>query len=121
MKRIISICLLALPMSSSLLAAEIPKPDAEGFRTKVVPLLEKYCIDCHGADDPEANLSLHTIDADLVSGKHYETWRMIDEQIRFSDMPPKDENQPTTDERFMLCFLPGPRQPHHAPRPADLA
>ena len=102
MKRIISICLLALPMSSSLLAAEIPKPDAEGFRTKVVPLLEKYCIDCHGADDPEANLSLHTIDADLVSGKHYETWRMIDEQIRFSDMPPKDENQPTTDERQII-------------------
>ena len=88
-ERIIYILVLALPMGSSLSAAEVPKPDTEGFRTKVAPLLAKYCFDCHGAEDPEAELSLDAIDANLVSGEHYETWRMIDEQIKFRELDRK--------------------------------
>ncbi len=75
---------------------------AESFDKLVKPLLQKYCFDCHGADDPEANLSLHLIDGDLIGGEHYETWRMIEEQIRFRDMPPEDENQPAPEERRAL-------------------
>ena len=41
-------------------------------------------------DSLEGNFSLEAIDPSIVGGKSYETWRMIDEQIRFGDMPPEE-------------------------------
>ena len=98
--QIIAIGLVAIP--SSLLAAETPKPNTDGFQKTVVPLFRKYCVDCHGATDPEAKLSLTALKPNLFDGQNLETWRMIDEQIRYGDMPPKDADQLTTDERSMV-------------------
>ncbi|MDX1947299.1 MAG: DUF1549 domain-containing protein [Pirellulaceae bacterium] len=41
-------------------AVEIDKPAAEdaAFAREVLPILQRHCADCHGADDPEAALDL---------------------------------------------------------------
>ena len=84
------------------------KPDELGFRSSIRPLMAKYCVDCHGEQDPEGNLSLHAIDPDLFETGNLETWRMIYEQVRFSDMPPKDADQPSKSERLqMLSWIRG--------------
>ena len=86
---------------TSLAAAE-PTFDDEGFRDRIVPLLTSYCVDCHGEDSPEAGLSLDNIKPDLLDGASLETWRLIDEQIRYGDMPPEDADQPSPEERKTL-------------------
>jgi hypothetical protein len=100
MKKTMSSLILTLStMASALLAAETSQPDTDGFRQQVAPLFAKYCIDCHGPDDPEAKLSLNAVDANLLGGVDFETWRIIDERLRFGEMPPRDEDQPTPAER----------------------
>ena len=89
-------------VTASTTVADVPTADLSGFRETVAPLFTKYCLDCHGADSAEGGLSLQSIDPDLLGGQHFETWRMIDEQLRFGDMPPKDADQPTADERAAL-------------------
>ena len=101
MRTSIAICFLlstALPLP----AVELPKPDADGFQQRVLPLLTKYCGDCHNDDSLEGGLLLGDVDADLIGGESFETWRLIDEQIKFGDMPPEDADQPTDEERATI-------------------
>ena len=95
------ITLLALGVWSSAASAADPEgqADIEGFKQVVAPYLQKYCIDCHGVDEPRGKLSLHDIDPDLVNGSHMERWRMILEQVEFGLMPPKKEARPDAREQ----------------------
>jgi mono/diheme cytochrome c family protein len=91
-----------------LVAAEAPTPDLAGYTRQIAPLLARYCVDCHGADAPEAGLALHNIDPNLLGGKDFETWRIVDDQLHFGDMPPRDAPQPTAAERkTLLAWLRG--------------
>jgi hypothetical protein len=92
---------LLAPCGVSRSAATHP-PDIDGFRKSVAPLLAKYCTDCHGTDEPEAKLSLTDIDPNLLGGPDFETWRIIGDQLRFGEMPPKDADQPAAAERTVL-------------------
>lgn len=74
-----------------------PCQSAEPFAIK--PFFERYCIDCHGEKKQKGQLSLHEIPLDFKDGESLEHWRMIEEQIRFLDMPPEDERQPGKNER----------------------
>ncbi len=94
--------ILALIFCGGAYAEEIPRADLEGFRSRVAPLLTRYCGDCHGTNSQEAGLSLDNIDPDLLSGRQFETWRMIDEQIRFGEMPPEDTDQLATADKAAL-------------------
>lgn len=78
------------------------KPDIAGFRSGVAPLLERYCVDCHGPGFAEGGLALHDIDADLLVGEDFENWRLVEERIAFGEMPPADADQPTASERQAL-------------------
>ena len=91
-----------LSLASALVAVKIPSADAAEFKRDVMPLLKKYCITCHGTEEPAAKLSLSKVNPDMLKGNHLETWRMIEEQIRFKDMPPKAADQPSAEERATL-------------------
>lgn len=84
------------------LFAGTPEPDLVGYGKSVLPLFKTYCLDCHSGKKPDGKLSLTTINPDLLEGDNLETWRMIEEQLRFGDMPPKDVDQPTKAERAEL-------------------
>lgn len=47
--------------------AFVPARGAEDaqFQLQVLPILTKHCLDCHGADEPEADFSLSTLEAFL--------------------------------------------------------
>lgn len=105
--RQIAVGAIALLLSATVNAADY-QVDIDGFRKTVVPLFTKYCVDCHGSDSPEAGLALHDVQPEFIDGASLETWRLVDEQIRFNDMPPKDADQPTNVERkTMLTWLRG--------------
>jgi hypothetical protein len=78
------------------------------FTREVAPLLAKYCTGCHGADEPEGDLSLHTFAALQKGGAHGTLISpgKADESLLLqvltgkSDitMPPEDSEQPTDGE-----------------------
>ena len=100
--RLVAVLLATMLPRATLLAAEMPRADSATFKQQVAPLLESYCADCHGADDPEGKFSIETLDHDLLLGDGLEGWRLVDEQLRFKDMPPEDADQPSAAERATI-------------------
>ena len=72
--------------------------DEAGFRKTVVPFLERYCLDCHDNETQEGKLSLEDIRPTMTEGA-LETWRLVQEQLQFADMPPAKKQQPNPAER----------------------
>ena len=68
------------------------------FNTNVKPFLRTYCADCHGSADPEGDISLATLQGAMQEGEA-KTWEKVYEQLTLSQMPPEDENQPSSAER----------------------
>ncbi|EAQ81728.1 DUF1588 domain-containing protein [Blastopirellula marina] len=63
--------------------------------------VQKYCIDCHGADTPEADLALHELTS--VEADNAQLWQTVWEQVALKQMPPTYEsNQPSVMERLQL-------------------
>ncbi len=72
------------------------------FHEKVQPLLETYCLDCHGQDGPEADLSLAAFKSAQQVRDQRPTWLKVLGQLRAGNMPPDDVDQPTREERDYL-------------------
>jgi hypothetical protein len=62
------------------------------FRSKVVPFVQKYCSDCHGADEPEAGLALTEFKDATAFIKARKAWRLAGDKIRAGEMPPADHD-----------------------------
>lgn len=73
--------------------------DLDTFDQEIKPLLRKYCVRCHGSRKTEAKIRLDNIDADIVTGEHFDQWEDIREAFNSGVMPPKDQRQPSAEER----------------------
>ncbi len=62
--------------------------------------LKQHCVECHGAKDPEGNLSL--LDLGPVNDVNSGTWRSVWAQVTLKEMPPKDAEQPDVVQRLMF-------------------
>ena len=62
--------------------------------------LTAHCVDCHGEDDPEGNLSLSNLGPvdEINSG----TWKAVWAQVALKEMPPKDADQPKVVQRLQF-------------------
>ena len=76
-----------------------PPADLVGFGQDVGPLLQTYCVGCHGPKKQKAKLRFDTIDPDVVHGEDFDHWEDIREAFNTGEMPPEDEKQPTATER----------------------
>lgn len=81
-----------------LLSPAFADADRVGFEKVMVPFFKSYCLDCHDRQTQEGLLSLEDISHDVISDD-FETWRMIQEQLQFGEMPPQDAEQPAADEK----------------------
>ena len=90
----ISILLLA----STLLVVEAREPN-------IAPFLKTYCADCHNAERTKGKVNLEPVIAGstAVEGSFLEA---IHEVVSLKEMPPEDEQQPTTQEREAFLNLP---------------
>lgn len=76
---------------------------AAEFDRAVRPFLKAFCLDCHGADSPEAMLNLARFDSlqDVATG--HQIWHHILQRVQANEMPPADfEPQPSADDRQQL-------------------
>lgn len=96
----------------SLHAAEAG-PGLAAFKKEIKPLLNKYCVSCHGPEKSKANLRIDELDPDLLAGADGDLWEEVYNQLNIGDMPPEDEEQPTAAEREKIsAWVHG--QIHHA-------
>lgn len=88
--------LLAPAIASEVADAELQ----QGFRETVQPFVQSYCLDCHGASEPDAELNLEAYAslAGVVDGQ--QTWAMVLERLEAHEMPPEDSGrEPPEEER----------------------
>ena len=90
----IALGLLAFLPLPSLVAAPEPASSDDTFHTVVQPFLKKYCVDCHGNEQPEGNVSLHSLSASRLTSDDAETWRRVVDVLVLGQMPPDGEPQP---------------------------
>ena len=68
---------------------------------KVKNLLNKYCVDCHDADNDKGGVQLDNL-GEVVLKARMETLNNVEEQLFSHNMPPKKKKQPTKEERIAL-------------------
>ena len=61
----------------------------------VIAFVDAHCMRCHGKEDPEGDLSLHTLSPDPKSPKDIEIWKKIFEQLDSGQMPPRKAKPPS--------------------------
>jgi hypothetical protein len=71
---------------------------ADAFQKHVMPLLERYCADCHMNDEAEAGIALDRYANQEAAIKDGRTWIRVRDALQGRIMPPKDEAQPSIAE-----------------------
>ena len=82
-------------------AATTATAEQTAFQERVQPLLRKYCIRCHNADNMESGIRIDDLTATLED-RQLSLWKGILKQVVDGDMPPADEPQLSTDQRQTL-------------------
>ncbi len=114
MTRILSVATVALGLATLLAdstwALQNVADLSKQFEGQVVPLIQKYCAECHGKDLAEAEIDFSQL-LDLNSArKHIDVWQRAAEVVSTGQMPPKDARQPSDAEmdqlrKFLTSFL----------------
>ncbi|MEC9094830.1 MAG: c-type cytochrome domain-containing protein, partial [Planctomycetota bacterium] len=108
----ITFALLMVVVSSSLHGQTESNSSGPEFNTKVAPILTKYCVACHNADDAEGDLNLETFNALMQGGKGgavllpgradlSRLLRVVTGEAK-PKMPPEGHEAPTVGELEML-------------------
>ena len=75
---------------------------------EVLPLMERYCYDCHGDGIKKGELAIDKFDSIAEMQANREVWKRIRDHLRHQLMPPLDEDQPKAEERKKILPIPIP-------------
>lgn len=78
-------------------AAAADAPLEARFVREVRPFLETYCLECHAADKPEAELDLSPFKSTEAVIAGFAHWEIVLERLEAADMPPTKAKQHPTD------------------------
>lgn len=98
--RLLIAALLVVWLPAITLAA---KPEREQqFKSEVLPLVQKYCFDCHGKGNSEGDFNLDKYDTAqrMLEGRKH--WLKVLRRVNAGDMPPKDHDAHPTKEEYAL-------------------
>lgn len=75
----------------------------EAFKSSVLPVVQKYCIECHGEDEAEGDVSFVDFRRAEQVLENRGTWEKAFKHLGVDGMPPKDHDErPTPAERRKL-------------------
>jgi len=72
------------------------------YSKDIQPLLENYCLKCHGPEKPKGGVNLSTFTNVATIHAEPRTWQTVLTQLRERNMPPQNKPQPKTEERTRL-------------------
>jgi hypothetical protein len=87
-----STCLAAIALLCAAVRADDWKTASTGF-------VQKFCVDCHSGDSPDADLRLDTLGTSLADRTAFDVWVKLHDKVAAREMPPADAPQPTDAER----------------------
>ncbi|MEA2590801.1 MAG: hypothetical protein QOD62_632 [Actinomycetota bacterium] len=89
----------ALTMVVALSPAIAQEPETrDAFQRQVLPLLERYCVDCHMKESPEAGIVLDRFDDRAAAVKDSRTWLRVRDALEGRIMPPAGVPHPSLEE-----------------------
>jgi hypothetical protein len=93
---------LALTLTRGEEPTLVPEP-AGKIGEPIAGLIQRFCIDCHGADDPSGGVNLSA--AGTLADVYHQgrTWNKVVRVVRDHSMPPKSAELPTDDDRRQLA------------------
>jgi hypothetical protein len=98
------VALAPAPAQEPAPAQGLKTPDA--FRKQVLPLLERYCIECHSKEESEAGIVLDRFDDQAAAVKDGKTWLRVRDALEARIMPPADVPQPSPKElEAMIAWI----------------
>jgi hypothetical protein len=68
------------------------------FRAAALPLINKYCVGCHGMSKPKGGLNLAAFQDESSARAKRKTWERVLEYVEGGVMPPEDRPQPSHEE-----------------------
>ena len=72
------------------------------YQEKILPLLEVYCLDCHSNDKAEADVNFDNFRTIQDIKKDPKVWIKVDRMLSSRQMPPRDSDQPSKNDREFL-------------------
>jgi hypothetical protein len=82
------------------ISASAPAPArGDGFDHNVRPLVQKYCVRCHGADQPKAEINLARFEDEESLRGDPELWLQVVDVLVERTMPPPERAGPNEDQR----------------------
>jgi hypothetical protein len=79
-----------------------PPPRLPSFTAEVAPILEKYCLDCHGSAWARGGVRLGGFRDDAAARDAPGLWERAENALRSGRMPPPGKPRPTASERDAL-------------------
>ena len=79
--------------------ADEVRGQTSGAKPDVAPFLSAHCADCHDASTQAGELDLAKLAWSPDDPAVFERWIELYDRVRKGEMPPKDEPQPSPDER----------------------
>jgi hypothetical protein len=87
-----------LVTAASLTAAHAAGADWQPVR----PIMEKYCIECHGGKRTRGGVDLKQVLDDPQVAGNFELWEKVAHAMASGDMPPEDDPQLATPEKELV-------------------
>ena len=94
----ITLCALSLPA----LAAAADAPNLQQFGPKIRPLVQQYCVKCHGGEQTKGDINLKEYERVGQTLKDVKVWKNALDQINKGEMPPDDAPQLKPEEKVQL-------------------
>ena len=70
----------------------------DAYQARVVPILERFCVDCHSTDDAEAGIVLDRFEDQAAAVEDGKTWLRVRDALEGHVMPPVGEHRPSPAE-----------------------
>ncbi len=98
--------LFAVLLLSSRIVTRADEPGTKtlerAYAPEILPLVKKYCHECHSGDRIEAEIDLASFTTWGEVRQHSRIWQKVGDMLDTAQMPPKDATQPTDAERSRL-------------------
>lgn len=83
-------------------AVVVPQADLVTYREQVAPVLQRVCVQCHGAEEQKGNIRIDTLNPDLLHGPDVSWWQEVSAVVSKHEMPPQGEAELTDAERALI-------------------
>ncbi len=104
--RLLLVCSLAIGATAQAKEATSPAQTSAAVASPdLTAFLTKYCVDCHGAEEPKAGLRLDGLKLDLTSADNFRGWTKILDRIESGEMPPKVAERPAPADQAKFVAL----------------